>query len=48
MVDLMEHVLSAQTRSDERMIELEKRMKMDERQIEREAQQCREESFKCK
>lgn len=44
MAELMERVISAQTKSDEKMIELEeKRMKMEERQMEREAQQRREE-----
>ena len=43
VVELMERVISAQTKSDEKMMELEeKRMRMEERQMEREAQQRRE------
>ena len=42
-VDLMERVISAQSKSDEKMLELEeKRMKMEERQLEREDQQRKE------
>ena len=43
VIELMERVVSAQTKSDEKMMELEeKRMRMEERQMEREAQQRRE------
>ena len=44
LVDLLEKAVSAQSKSEEMVIELEeKRMKMEERQMEREAQQRKEE-----
>ena len=43
IVDLLEQVITAQSKSDERMISLEeKRLKMEERQLEREVQLRRE------
>ena len=40
---MIESVMKAQSKSDEKMLELEeKRLKMEERQLEREAQQRRE------
>ena len=46
---MIDSVMKAQSKSDERMLELEeKRLQMEERQLEREAQQRREDSFSCK
>ena len=42
-IDMIDSVMKAQSKSDERMLELEeKRLRMEERQLEREAQQRRE------
>lgn len=44
LVEMIESVLQAQSKSDDRMMELEeKRLRMEERQLEREAQQRKEE-----
>ena len=44
VIDLLEQVITAQSKSDERMVEVEeKRLRMEERQMEREALQRREE-----
>ena len=44
LVEMIEGVLQAQSKSDDRMMELEeKRLRMEERQLEREAQQRKEE-----
>ena len=43
IIEMMDSMIKAQSKSDERMLELEeKRLQMEERQLEREMQQCRE------
>ena len=49
IIEMIDSVIKAQLKGDERMLELEeKRLQMEEKQLEREAQQHREDSFSCK